>query len=133
MGLTKKTSWSDLWKKEDWLACWIGFIIIAIGCVAVLTGWFDFSALKFSTWSLGERAATKAVPLGEQLGQWVFWRKLLVTFVTLCVLFAIGVKLLCLALSAMGLGSMWMAIFADVGVMVLAVLNAIRALFVKRL
>ena len=51
MGLTKKTSWSDLWKKEDWLACWIGFIIIAIGCVAVLTGAFDFSALKFSTWS----------------------------------------------------------------------------------
>ena len=92
MGLTKKTSWSDLWKKEDWLACWIGFIIIAIGCVAVLTGWFDFSALKFSTWSLGEKAATKAVPLGEQLGQWVFWRKLLVTFVTLCALFSIGVK-----------------------------------------
>ena len=65
MGLTKKTQWSDLWKKEDWLACWLGLIIIAIGCVAVLTGWFDFSALKFSTWSLGEKAATKAVPLGE--------------------------------------------------------------------
>ena len=92
MGLTKKTSWSDLWKKEDWLACWIGGIIILIGCVAVLTGWFDFSALKFSTWSLGEKAATKAVPLGEQLAQWAFWRKLLVTVVTLCVLFAIGVK-----------------------------------------
>ncbi|MBR1575139.1 MAG: putative sulfate exporter family transporter [Bacteroidales bacterium] len=93
MGSTKKTNWSDLWKKEDWLACWIGFIIILIGCVAVLTGWFDFSALKFSTWSLGEKAATKAVPLGQQLGQWVFWRKLLVTVVTLCTLFSIGVKL----------------------------------------
>ena len=93
MGTTKKTNWSDLWKKEDWLACWIGFIIILIGCVAVLTGWFDFSALKFSTWSLGEKAAVKAVPLGQQLGQWVFWRKLLVTVVTLCVLFSVGVKL----------------------------------------
>ena len=92
MGLTKKTQWSDLWKKEDWLACWLGFIIIAIGCVAVLTGWFDFSALKFSTWSLGEKAATKAVPLGQQLGAWEFWRKLLVTFVVLCVLFGAGVK-----------------------------------------
>ena len=92
MGLTKKTEWSDLWKKEDWLACWIGFIIIAIGCVAVLTGCFDFSALKFSTWSLGEKAATKAVPLGQQLGEWVFWRKLIVTVVTLGVLFAAGVK-----------------------------------------
>ncbi len=93
MGSTKKTNWSDLWKKEDWLACWIGFIVILIGCVAVLTGWFDFSALKFSTWSLGEKAATKAVPLGQQLGQWVFWRKLLVTVVTLCVLFSVGIKL----------------------------------------
>ena len=93
MATTKKTNWSDLLKKEDWLACWIGFIIILIGCVAVLTGWFDFSALKFSTWSLGEKAATKAVPLGQQLGQWVFWRKLLVTVVTLCTLFSIGVKL----------------------------------------
>ena len=42
------------------------------------------------------------------------------------IIFAIGVKLICLVLSALGLGSMWMAIFADVGVMVLAVLNAIR-------
>ena len=47
--------------------------------------------------------------------------------------FAIGVKLLCLALGALGLAGMWTAIFADVGVMVLAVLNAIRALNVKRL
>ncbi len=46
--------------------------------------------------------------------------------------FAIGVKLLCLALGALGIANMWLAIFADVGVMALAVLNAIRALFVKR-
>ena len=47
--------------------------------------------------------------------------------------FAIGIKLICLALGAAGIANMWIAIFADVGVMVLAVLNAIRALFVKNL
>lgn len=47
--------------------------------------------------------------------------------------FAIGIKLLCLVLGALGIANMWLAIFADVGVMVLAVLNAIRALYVKNL
>ena len=47
--------------------------------------------------------------------------------------FALGVKAVCLVLGALGIASMWLAIFADVGVMVLAVLNAIRALFVKKL
>ena len=49
------------------------------------------------------------------------------------IVFAIGVKLACLILVAFGLANMWLAIFADVGVMILAVLNAIRALFVKKL
>ncbi|MCH5333037.1 MAG: cadmium-translocating P-type ATPase [Agathobacter sp.] len=49
------------------------------------------------------------------------------------IVFAIGVKLICLALGAIGIANMWVAIFADVGVMILAVLNAIRALFVKKL
>lgn len=47
--------------------------------------------------------------------------------------FAIGIKILCLILGAVGVANMWLAIFADVGVMVIAVLNAIRALFVKKL
>ena len=47
--------------------------------------------------------------------------------------FAIGIKVLCLILGALGIANMWMAIFADVGVMILAVLNAIRTLFVKNL
>ena len=47
--------------------------------------------------------------------------------------FALGVKGLCLVLGALGIANMWLAIFADVGVMILAVLNAIRALFVKNL
>lgn len=49
------------------------------------------------------------------------------------IIFALGVKAVCLVLGAFGIASMWLAIFADVGVMVLAVLNAIRALFVKKL
>ncbi len=47
--------------------------------------------------------------------------------------FAIGVKVVCLILGALGIANMWVAIFADVGVMVIAVINAIRALFVKKL
>ena len=49
------------------------------------------------------------------------------------IVFAIGVKFICLALGALGIANMWLAIFADVGVMIIAVLNAIRALFVKNL
>ena len=49
------------------------------------------------------------------------------------IVFAIGIKLACLVLVALGLANMWLAVFADVGVMILAVLNAIRALFVKHL
>jgi len=47
------------------------------------------------------------------------------------IVFAIGVKVVCLVLGALGIANMWLAIFADVGVMILAVLNAIRALFVR--
>lgn len=49
------------------------------------------------------------------------------------IIFVIGIKLICLALGALGYADMWLAIFADVGVMILAVLNAVRALFVKKL
>lgn len=83
--------------KEDWQAIWIGGIVIVIACIAVLTKAFDFSAVKFATWTLGENlseaAAAKVVPLSEQLGSWAFWRKFLVTFITLGALFTIGVKL----------------------------------------
>ena len=46
--------------------------------------------------------------------------------------FALGVKAACLLLGALGIANMWLAVFADVGVMIIAVLNAIRALFVKK-
>ncbi len=48
------------------------------------------------------------------------------------IIFAIGVKIICLILGALGIANMWLAIFADVGVMVIAVINAIRALFVEK-
>ena len=48
------------------------------------------------------------------------------------IIFALGVKGVCLVLGALGIANMWLAIFADVGVMILAVLNAIRALFVEK-
>ena len=88
---------SKLLHTEDWLAVWIGFIIIAVGIFAVLTGAFDFSALKFKTWTWGENltgaAAAKVVPLGEQLASGAFWLKMLLTVCVLGVLFAIGAKL----------------------------------------
>ncbi len=49
------------------------------------------------------------------------------------IVFALGIKLACLILAALGMANMWLAIAADVGVMILAVLNAIRCLFVKKL
>lgn len=94
----KKIDWSKLWKTEDWLAVWIGFIVIAVACVAVLTGAFDFSALKFSTWSWGEKLseaqAAKLTPLGAQLGSAAFWTRFALTFVVLGLLFTAGAKLL---------------------------------------
>ena len=88
---TKNSGVSKLWKTEDWLACWLGFIIIAIGAIAVLTQAFDFSALKFSTWHLWEGVAEKKI-LGAQING-TFWIKLLRTFCVLAVLFGAGIKL----------------------------------------
>ena len=81
---------SDLWKKEDWLAVWLGFAVIIIACAAVLTKAFDFSALKFSTWSLGE---AQTASLGSQIATWAFWGKLLLTLAVVGGIFTIGVKL----------------------------------------
>ena len=86
-----KSSISKLWKSEDWLAVWIGFIVIAVGCISVLTGSFDFSAAKFSTWHLWENLPeTKTI---SALFTGAFWVKLIRTFVVLGLLFTAGVKL----------------------------------------
>ena len=82
---TEKFQWSDLWKKEDWLAIWIGFIVIAIAAVAVITGAFDFNAAKFSTWGNG-------TSVFEQLNTDLAG-KLILTALVLGVLFTVGNRL----------------------------------------
>ena len=83
---TSKSQISDLWKKEDWLTIWIGAILIAVAAIAVLTGAFDFSAAKFSTWGNG-------VSVVEQLSTGSFWISLVRTFLVTGALFTAGVKL----------------------------------------
>lgn len=85
-----KTSLSKLWKTEDWLAVWIGFIIISAGVISVLTGGFDFNAAKFSTWHLWEDVAEKKALLSQFNGQFLI--KLVRTFLVLGILFTAGVK-----------------------------------------
>ncbi len=95
MNINRKIA--NLFKTEDWLSVWIGTIIIVLGAVAVLTGWFDFSALSFKTWTVGEtladKDAAKVVPLMEQFCSWSFWAKCLRTVLVIGTLFGIGVKL----------------------------------------
>ena len=73
-------------KSEDWLAVVLGFIIIAAGCISVLTGAFDFSALKFGTWNFTDTPPT------------IGWGKLALTFAVLAVIFCGGAKLLGISL-----------------------------------
>ena len=82
---------SNLWKKEDWLAVWIGFIVIAVACIAVLTGSFDFSAAKFGTWHWWENVEEKKSLAAQFNGE--FWIKLLRTFLVTGILFGLGIKL----------------------------------------
>ena len=93
-----RIDWGKLLHTEDWLAVWIGFIIIAIASVAVLTGAFDFSALNFKTWTWGEKLseaqAAKVTPLLTQLASGAFWLKLVITLAVLGVFFTIGSRFL---------------------------------------
>lgn len=83
---------------EDYLAIFIGFVIIILASFSVLSGWFDFSIFKFSTWTIGEElsadASKKVVPLLEQVSTLSFWVKILFTYAILLVLFAFGDKAL---------------------------------------
>ena len=82
-------TWSKLWNTEDWLAVWIGFIIIAVACVSVLSGAFDFSALKFSTWKINDLST-----LTSQFASSSFWSKCALTLIVTGGLFTIGAKFL---------------------------------------
>ncbi|MBO6223229.1 MAG: putative sulfate exporter family transporter [Bacteroidales bacterium] len=89
--IRNRTTFSDLWKKEDWLAVWIGVVLIVVAAIAVLSKAFDFSALNFSKWHLWEDVPEKASLIGQMTG--VFWIKLIRTFLVLALLFAIGIRL----------------------------------------
>jgi len=97
--MSKNTpTWSKLYNTEDWLAVWLGFAVIVVACISVITGAFDFSALKFQTWTLNEQLtelqAGKVTPLLEQISSSQFWIKMAVTFGVLVVIFTLGAKLL---------------------------------------
>ena len=79
-----KFAWSDLYKKEDWWAIWLGFIIIAAGIISVTTEAFTFKAVKFPTWGTEEAPNILSGLTGS------YFVSLLITFVVLLVLFSIG-------------------------------------------
>jgi len=89
----EKFHWSDLYKKEDWLSIWIGFIVIIIAAIAVLTGKdgkasFNFTALNFAKWGPGAKTT-----LLDQISKGAFWAQLVRTFLVTGVLFSAGAKL----------------------------------------
>ena len=89
--MNQNRKFSNLFHTEDWLSVWIGVIIIAIGSIAVLSGWFDFSVMSFKTWTVGEtlseKDAAKVIPLVQQIGSWAFWRKTILTILVIGTLF----------------------------------------------
>ncbi len=85
-----RTCLSDLYKKEDWLSIWIGGIIILLASLSVLTGLFDFSALKFSTWKLVENIE-KPLFFASLKGSMII--KLVCTTALFTILFSLAHKL----------------------------------------
>lgn len=87
----KRNGLSALLENEDWLSIWIGTILIIAACISVLTGAFDFKALKFSTWHLWENVADKKSLL-DQL-TFGLGLKFFLTGIIFTLLFSIGAKL----------------------------------------
>ena len=88
--------------------------------------------------ALGSDAAIEAADVvlmeddPQQISQAMYIARKTIRIVKQNIVMAVGVKAACLLLGAFGMADMWFAIFADVGVMVLAVLNAMRAMIVSR-
>ena len=94
LNLNKMNAKAKKFFTEDWTAVWIGFLVIAVAALAVLTGWFDFSAAKFGTWTVAAAEnGGEAKSLLAQLSEGAFWIKLLRTFLVLGIIFSVGVKL----------------------------------------
>ena len=82
--VAEKFQWSDLYKKEDWWAIWLGFFVIFCGIISVTTGAFKFKAVKFTTW------ANEACPTFLDALTPDYLVSLAITFVFLAVLFSVG-------------------------------------------
>ncbi len=82
--VAEKFQWSDLYKKEDWWAIWLGFIIIFAGIISTVTGAFEFKAVKFSTWGNADAPTFLSNMTPD------YFASLLFTYVVLIVLFSIG-------------------------------------------
>ncbi len=82
---------SNLWKTEDWVTVWLGLSMILVAALSVLTGSFDFTASKFSTWHLWEEVSEFKSLSSQFTGP--FWIRLIRTFAVLTSIFTIGVKL----------------------------------------
>ena len=94
LNLNKMNAKAKKFFTEDWTAVWIGVLVIAVAALAVLTGWFDFSAAKFGTWTIAAAEnGGEAKSLLAQLSEGAFWIKLLRTFLVLGIIFSVGVKL----------------------------------------
>ena len=94
LNLNKMNAKAKKFFTEDWTAVWIGVLVIAVAALAVLTGWFDFSAAKFGTWTVAAAEnGGEAKSLLAQLSEGAFWIKLLRTFLVLGIIFSVGVKL----------------------------------------
>lgn len=87
--------WRDLARKEDWLAIWVAFVLIAVSAVGVVTGWFDFSGAKFGTWGLPGDVAANPEKVKSFFGIFTgaLWGKLVLTFAALAALFTVGNKM----------------------------------------
>ena len=85
--IASKFKWSDLYKHEDWWAIWLGFIVIGIGVISIITGAFEFKAVKVSTWGTVDNLSVLNI-----LGDKNFLIGAGCTFIILAILFGIGLK-----------------------------------------
>ena len=92
--VAERFRFSDLWKKEDWLSIWIAFILIAAAAVGVLTGWYDFSGAKFTSWGFATGEFSDPAKAKGFLGifSWALAGKLAVTLAAFGALFALGTR-----------------------------------------
>lgn len=93
--VAERFSFRDLWRKEDWLAIWIAFILIAVAAVGSLTGAYDFSGAKFPTWGISAAEFTDPAKARGFLGVFspALGLRLGVTFAAFAALFTLGTRL----------------------------------------